>query len=541
MNDRIKLTAVALLITVLAVCFLPFSSFAKDMEECSLCGTTGVYYCNNCGNAGETVCDGCGGAGQSVCPGEQGKGKCDNGWYVCPSCKGDGLSRPIPADGNAGTCGQCGGSGKLECWNCHGAGILICDRCGGDGKCECRNVNCIEARKIGGKCPRCRGTGYTGDGQDFPPEWNDGVHNIPAAGDHIITDHSNWTGYYYGTGITDAQLREEENNGYTDQQAPDAGEGGNDQARDPATGRDYVWFIDVGDGLWNVNGRDVTVKRYGQPVTGVIDVKYSEPFTIEGIEDRRTHVFLEGDDGFRVELLELNGDHEYSVENREPASSTVPFNVNLSIVFEEDAESPDGADEPGRDDPEERAGEDVRRIDFCGGTWNVEGVDITAWIDGKQAEGIIEVKYFDEIKLKGFDGEKMSVRLCAEDGFTVTLTPNGKNEVSIGRYEQEECVLADGSPLKFVVEQKEDAEPEDTEDRAEKNEAGDAGVKKPGPGTVIVVVCAAAAASVGAALFIVKKKKEIENEKTVLRHHRTCNAGLPRLVRKNERRHGKNR
>ena len=235
MKARCKKIAAATLVFTMLLSLFAFDSIAYDFEECYHCNKTGEFRCQKCGNTGEIVCDGCGGAGRFECPGEKDKGKCDNGYYVCPSCNGDGLSRPIPEDGEAGPCGQCGGTGKIECWHCHGAGILVCDRCGGAGKNECTDGNCVQARKINYKCPYCKGTGYLGDGPDFPQEYNDGVHNVPKEGDHIITDHASWTGYYYGTGETDEDKQQQ------------GGEGNNndDEARDPATGRDYVWFIDV--------------------------------------------------------------------------------------------------------------------------------------------------------------------------------------------------------------------------------------------------------------------------------------------------------
>ena len=100
MRNRIKIPVI-FFITVFLAGALFLHSFAKDMEECYHCGRTGQFNCPSCGNTGEVVCDGCGGAGSWVCTGEEGKGKCDNGYYVCPSCNGDGLSRPIPVDGNA--------------------------------------------------------------------------------------------------------------------------------------------------------------------------------------------------------------------------------------------------------------------------------------------------------------------------------------------------------------------------------------------------------------------------------------------------------
>ena len=179
---------VYLLIAALIFCYLPVPTFAKDMEECYHCNKTGEFHCPTCGNQGVVLCDGCGGAGTWVCPGEEGKGPCDHGYYICPSCNGDGFARPIPADGATSPCGQCNGTGKLECWHCHGAGGGVCDRCGGSGWAECQNGNCKIARTIGYKCPECKGTGFLG-GQ------NDGVHNVPQVGDHIITDSKTYTGY----------------------------------------------------------------------------------------------------------------------------------------------------------------------------------------------------------------------------------------------------------------------------------------------------------------------------------------------------------
>ena len=156
---------------------------AKDLEPCYHCNSTGQYHCPECGDTGEVTCDGCGGAGYTECPGEEGKGKCDHGWYVCPSCSGDGLSRPIPADGNAGPCGQCGGSGRLECWTCHGSGWNTCTRCNGQGKVECQHIDCKNVKKVGWKCSYCMGTGYLLT--NFWPGENNGIDNAPKKGDKI--------------------------------------------------------------------------------------------------------------------------------------------------------------------------------------------------------------------------------------------------------------------------------------------------------------------------------------------------------------------
>lgn len=199
---RNTLLALMTLTLLAGVLLLPVS--AKDLEVCRLCNGSREYHCKTCGNAGTVVCDGCGGSGKWVCPGEEGKGKCSNGWYTCPSCNGDGKSRPIPADGNAGPCGNCGGTGKKECWHCHGTGGGVCDRCGGAGRAPCQDGACQLARAKDYKCPKCSGAGYVLLGNPMPPDSaNDGVRNVPAPGDHIITNDKTWSYYVYtGSGGT---------------------------------------------------------------------------------------------------------------------------------------------------------------------------------------------------------------------------------------------------------------------------------------------------------------------------------------------------
>ena len=196
----------SVLALVLILCAVPaWRVGAKDLEKCYHCDNTGKFHCPYCNNTGEAVCDGCGGAGRSPCQGEPGKG-CNNGYYTCPSCSGDGLSRPIPADGNAGPCGNCGGSGKLRCIVCHTVpGWNICNRCDGKGKMECQGSNCKAAKAVGWKCPYCNGAGYLLVGFPMPPSWkNDGVQNVPQKGDYIVTDNKTWQGYTYGGGASAA-------------------------------------------------------------------------------------------------------------------------------------------------------------------------------------------------------------------------------------------------------------------------------------------------------------------------------------------------
>lgn len=181
---------------------------ARELEICGLCGGNGDYYCETCKDTGEVVCDGCGGAGGSKCIGDTYKGNpCDNGYYVCPSCDGDGLSRPIPADGNPGPCGNCGGAGILRCISCSNGepGWHSCEGCEGDGIKECYVGTCEVSRQYNGNCPKCKGTGYILVGNPMPPlESNDGIANVPAEGDYIVTNDKTWEGYVYGGGDVDA-------------------------------------------------------------------------------------------------------------------------------------------------------------------------------------------------------------------------------------------------------------------------------------------------------------------------------------------------
>ena len=342
---RIFLSALLSLTLISGTLALPTTvTEAKEMEECYHCGKTGEFHCDGCNNTGTVVCDGCGGSGHWVCPGQDDKGPCNNGWYTCPSCGGDGLGRPIPADGNAGPCGNCGGSGKLECIRCHGTGGGDCDRCHGTGRAECQRGDCQLARQYGYKCPYCKGTGFLGVGS-FKPEWNDGVHNVPEVGDHIITDAATWRGYTYGGD-------------------PDP-EPVYPLGRDPKTGRDYVWFIDLGSGTWEVGGRTITAFRNGAPVSGVVDLKYNDPLQLNGINDLRgAQIFLVTSDGTRIELKLLGGDGDTSVATNVMNTDQIPFK-NLSIVIEytgsgdepdpdEPGPGPDvpGPDAPGPDEPE---------------------------------------------------------------------------------------------------------------------------------------------------------------------------------------------
>lgn len=196
--------ALSVLVALLLVCSgFPLRTHAQDFEVCRMCGGSGDFHCAICGGKGEAVCDNCHGQPRTKCPGDGVHG-CVDGYYTCPSCNGDTYIRSgdgeIPPDAQPGTCGNCGGTGKLRCIVCHTEpGWNICTRCDGRGIIECQDGNCKVSRQYGGKCPRCKGTGYILLGNPMPPESdNDGVKNVPKKGDYIVTNDKTWAGYRYG-------------------------------------------------------------------------------------------------------------------------------------------------------------------------------------------------------------------------------------------------------------------------------------------------------------------------------------------------------
>lgn len=183
--------------------FSGITVYAKDLEQCRLCGGSGAYYCVWCNNAGTVVCDGCGGNGGNKCEGDTYKGNsCDNGYYVCKSCNGDGQRRNGDGDIVDGVCGNCNGAGQLRCVVCstgNTPGWNACTGCEGDGISSCHS--CTTSRAIGYKCPKCTGTGYVLVANPMPPESdNDGIKNVPQNGDRIvINEKANY--YFYGQSV----------------------------------------------------------------------------------------------------------------------------------------------------------------------------------------------------------------------------------------------------------------------------------------------------------------------------------------------------
>ena len=209
-GDYCQMKRIKYLLTIVffvgLICFSSITVYAKDLEVCRLCEGSKDYHCRWCNNAGTVVCDGCGGAGRSKCPGDAYKGNsCDNGYYVCKSCNGDGKNRTGDGDIVDGVCGNCNGAGQLRCVVCstgNTPGWNACTGCEGDGISFCHS--CTAAREIGYKCIKCTGTGYVLVANPMPPEEdNDGIKNVPQNGDHIIIDDE---AHYYIYGQNSGEI-----------------------------------------------------------------------------------------------------------------------------------------------------------------------------------------------------------------------------------------------------------------------------------------------------------------------------------------------
>ena len=183
MKKIIRVLALTLAFAVLCGSFTTLA-YAKELEPCYHCNNTGEFHCKVCNNTGEVTCGVCGGEGKSKCTGESGKG-CDDGYYTCPNCNGDGKMRNGAGEVlDEGVCGNCNGSGKMRCVVCHTVpGWNICPGCDGKGKQECQSSNCKDSKAVGWKCHYCMGAGYLLT--NFWPGENDGIQNVPVNGDLI--------------------------------------------------------------------------------------------------------------------------------------------------------------------------------------------------------------------------------------------------------------------------------------------------------------------------------------------------------------------
>ncbi|MBQ7688726.1 MAG: hypothetical protein IJT27_05875 [Clostridia bacterium] len=111
-------------------------------------------------------------------------------------------------------------------------------------------------------------------------------------------------------------------------------------------------------------------------------------------------------------------------------------------------------------------------VDFGSASWTVDGVVVTATMEDKDlTAGAVTVYDFDAIKLTGFDGGKMSVRVYAPDGFSAELEPNGDNEVSLGRPVDKNLVIP--PEVRFEVEPGQGGDPGEGPGEGPGEEPGD--------------------------------------------------------------------
>jgi len=129
----------------------------QKVEGCPVCQGSGK--CTRCDLTGVVECVNCHGAGKVPCH----LGDCDNGYQPCPcdngnchKCGGTGVAdngQSCDACGGSGNHKECGGTGKVTCFNCNGTGLEVCSICDGTGTEECQGCHGTLV------CEACDGTG----------------------------------------------------------------------------------------------------------------------------------------------------------------------------------------------------------------------------------------------------------------------------------------------------------------------------------------------------------------------------------------------
>ena len=389
MKKLIRILALALIGVMFCGSFATIA-YAKDLEECHNCNTTGEFHCKVCNNTGEVTCGGCGGEGKSKCTGESGKG-CDDGYYTCPNCNGDGKMRNGAGEVlDEGVCGNCNGSGKMRCVVCHTVpGWNICNGCDGKGKQECSGY-CMDSKAVGWKCPDCMGAGYLLTGNPMPPpEVNDGIQNVPVEGDLIWIDDKS---YVYSNGSVSSE---------------------------PASYHN----ISFGTGSWKIGDVTVTADKTGTQKISTIEIITLTNFDPDTMEVR---VGVGAEDRFGLILKVTNGKTSISANDHDDHNGGIPYDLNF-MVFEKEAVpgGNEGDDENNNNgDNPNQAGKYI--VWFGEGSWKIGDVTVTA--DKTNGQYLTET---DIITLTNFDPDTMEVRVEAEDGFRTTLlVNNGKTSIS---------------------------------------------------------------------------------------------------------------
>ena len=215
--------------------------------------------------------------------------------------------------------------------------------------------------------------------------------------------------------------------------------------RDPNTGRDFIWFVDIGSGSFEVGGVTVTVTRNGAAVSGIVDLSYSgnirlnSPYRLDGIR-----IYLAASDGSRVQLMP-NGDGEVCVGLRIPEGSYVPFHVSLVLEYEVSTEPIQGK----------------YSVDFGSGIWDINGQEVSVFVEGQPAAGTMFINASDNLQFSGLDRDLMQVRLYGDDGFAADLVLTGDDMTSLGQVSDSAAVLP--LNLRFAVEPRAFSDPAEYE------------------------------------------------------------------------------
>ena len=220
-----------------------------------------------------------------------------------------------------------------------------------------------------------------------------------------------------------------------------------------AMAEDRVFIVDFVTASWTVDGVAVTATVEGKDLqAGPVELRDFDAIRLNGFDGGRMVARVFAEDGFSA-VLEPNGDNEVSLGRPVDPNVNLPGVLRFEVVkWEGPGEGPH--DDPGEEPHEGPGGEPQDRVftvDFVTASWTVDGVAVTATVEGKDLQaGPVELRDFDAIRLNGFDGGRMVARVFAEDGFSAVLEPNGDNEVSLGRPVDRNTHLPD--TLRFVVE-----------------------------------------------------------------------------------------
>ena len=384
MKKTIRVLLVILIFVVFGGSFATIA-YAKDLEPCYHCNSTGEFHCQSCNNTGEVTCGLCGGAGGAKCQGDTYKGNpCDNGYYTCRSCNGDGKNRSGDGKIIEGVCGNCSGAGKLRCVVCHSIpGWNSCPGCDGRGKQECQGSNCQDSKAVGWKCHYCMGAGYLLT--NFWPGENDGIQNVPVNGDLIWMDDGK--SHVYSNGSVSSE---------------------------PASYHN----VSFGTGSWKIGDVTVTADKTGTQKISTIEI-----ITLTNFDPDTMEVRVVDEDGFGLILKVTNGKTSISANDHDGG---IPYDLTFMVCEKEAVPGGNEGDDENNNngDNPNQAGKYI--VWFGEGSWKIGDVTVTA--DKTNVQYLTET---DIITLTNFDPDTMEVRVEAENGFRTTLfVTNGKTSIS---------------------------------------------------------------------------------------------------------------